>query len=96
MWWGDLRIAIFIWLILGINFAFIWTMLSYIAWSIIGVWIIIFSRFFKKKKLLDKLKKEENIGDTQVPFWPFLAIWLFIVLFFQNEIIDFINKNFYL
>jgi hypothetical protein len=25
-----------------------------------------------------------------------LAIWLFIVLFFQNEIIDFINKNFYL
>ncbi len=96
MWWWDLRIAIFIGLILWINFAFIGSMISYIAWSIIGVWIIVFTRLFKKKKFLDKFKKEESLGDTQVPFWPFLAIWLFITLFFQNEIIDFINKNFYL
>lgn len=96
MWWWDLRIAIFIGLIFWINFAFIWTMIGYIAGSIIWVWIIIFTKFLKKKKFLDKLKKQENLADTQIPFWPFLAIWLFVVLFFQNEIIDFINKNFYL
>ncbi len=93
MGWWDLRIAIFMGLILWISFSFAWVMFSYILWSIIWVWIIIFNRMKKSKK---ELEKTWSLANTQVPFGPFLVMWLFTVLFFNQEITDLINKNFYL
>ena len=97
MWGWDLRIAIFMGLILWVSYSFIWTMISYVIWSIIWIFIIIYKKF-EKKKLIEKIlnKEEKNIGNTEVPFWPFLIFWLFSVLFFSEKINEFINKFFYL
>jgi len=78
-WLGgwDLRIAIFIWLILWISFSFSWTMLTYFAWSIIWIILIIISKF--------KNWLKSNF-DTMIPFWPFLAIWFFINVLLLNDI----------
>lgn len=84
MWWGDLRIAIMIWLILWVNFIFPWLMLTYMAWSIIWVWYIIHNR----------VKNGKNKLNTQIPFWPFLAIWFFLTVFYSTEISDFISIYF--
>jgi len=75
MWWGDLRIAILMGLILWYSYSFIWIMIAYIFWSIIWVFII----------FVQKLKKKENI-NTIIPFGPFLWIGLFVSLLFQKEI----------
>jgi prepilin signal peptidase PulO-like enzyme (type II secretory pathway) len=79
MWWWDLRIAILMGLILWYSYSFIWVMIAYIFWSIIGVFII----------FIQKLKKKENI-NTIIPFGPFLWIGLFISLLFQKEINSFL------
>jgi len=98
MWWGDLRIAILIWLISWINFSFHSIMLSYLLWSIIWLIIIAYTKmkiYYKTQKMfLSKIKKLLWIKDsfvsleTKMPFWPFLALWIFIVLFFS----DFLTK----
>ncbi len=75
--WWDLRIAIFIWLILWMWFSFSWTMITYLVWSIIWVSLIISS------KIKNGLKTKFN---TMIPFWPFLAIWFFITVFLQSEV----------
>ncbi len=97
MWGWDLRIAIFIWLLLWISYSFFWVLISYIVWSIIWIFIIIYKKLQEKKKKLFKIKKDNNdLINTEVPFWPFLVIWLFSILFFQEEIIYLVNKYFYL
>ena len=76
MWWWDLRIAIMIWLILWISLSVPWLMITYMVWSIIWIWYLIHSKIkYKWKKL-----------DTQIPFWPFLAIWFFATMFYSTEI----------
>jgi len=85
MWWWDLRIAIIVWLILWVSLSFAWVMLTYFVWSIIGIWYII------KSKIINGWKSSFN---SQVPFWPFLAIWFFTCVFFQNELINFIEVYF--
>jgi len=82
MWGWDLRIAIFIWLILWYSFSIEWLFFSYMAWSIIWILFIIFSKI--KKWFKTKL-------DTQIPFWPFLAIWFFIAIFLQKDIMNLIQ-----
>jgi len=84
MWWGDLRIAIMIWLILGINFSFPWLMLTYLVWSII--WIIVI--------ILGKIKNTWTKLNTQIPFWPFLAIWFFLTIFYSTEINNIMSNYF--
>lgn len=84
MWWGDLRIAIFIWLLLWINFSFPWLMLTYMVWSI--VWII----FIIQNRVKNKWVKL----NTQIPFWPFLAIWFFLTIFYSTEISNIISIYF--
>jgi hypothetical protein len=98
MWWWDLRIAIFMGLILWISYSFFWTMISYIIWSIIWIFVIIYKKFLKKKNLIEKItkKEEQNIWNTEIPFWPFLVIWLFCVLFFKQDINNFLINFFYL
>lgn len=85
IWWWDLRIAIFIWLILWTWLSFAWTMITYLVWSIIWIWLIIFS------KIKNSFKKKFN---TMIPFWPFLAIWFFITVFIKSDIIKLIEKYF--
>lgn len=86
MWWWDLRIALLIWLILWTSLSFIWTMITYLAWSII--WIIILLKWkWKYKSIKHKL-------DTQIPFWPFLAVWFFVSIFFSEYINNLIEKYF--
>jgi len=80
MWWWDLRIAIFIWMILWSSLAFEWTFMTYIVWSFLWVWAIIFSKFKNWFK---------TTFDSQIPFWPFLAIWFFITIFYSEQILNF-------
>lgn len=88
MWWGDLRIAILIWLILWISLSFPWIMITYMVWSVIWISLIIHSKI---KHL--KSSKATKL-TTQIPFWPFLAIWFFITIFYQKEILDLIKMYF--
>ncbi len=85
MGWWDLRIAIFIWLMLWIYLSFPWMMLTYLAWSIIWISIIVWSKIknWKKTKF-----------DTTIPFWPFLAIWFFATILMQDRISNLIGIYF--
>lgn len=84
MWWWDLRIAIMIWLILWINYSFPSLMLTYLAWSIVWIFFIVQNRTKNKWKKL----------NTQIPFWPFLAIWFFLTIFYSKEISNIISMYF--
>jgi hypothetical protein len=73
-------------LILWTKLSFTWAMLTYLSWSII--WIIIILKWkWKHKSLKHRL-------NTQIPFWPFLAIWFFISILFKDYLNLFIEKYF--
>lgn len=76
LWGWDLRIAIFIWLIMGASLSLVWLFLTYFIGSIISILILIYQKFITKKI------------NTQIPFWPFLAIWFFVAILFQNHIFE--------
>lgn len=82
MGWGDLRIAILMGLLVWVGLAFPAWMLCYIAGSIIGIGMILFS----------KAKKWWKEGmEMQIPFGPFIATWYILVLFLQPQISNFIE-----
>lgn len=84
LWWGDLRIWIMVGLLLWISYSFIWMMTTYIVWSLISIFIILYQKIkYKKWKI-----------NTQVPFGPFLWIWFFITIIFQYEINNIIEIYF--
>ncbi len=78
--WGDLRIGLMIGFGLWISLGFAWMMLTYILWSFISIFYLIFQR----------IKNKGAAVETQIPFGPFLALWFFSAMFFQNEIQNFI------
>lgn len=82
-WLGgwDLRIAIMIGLGLWMSLGFAWMMLTYILGSFISIFYLIYQ----------KIKNKWQNLETQIPFWPFLALGFFIAIFFQNEIQSFIS-----
>lgn len=86
-WMGawDLRIAILMWLLVGASFAFSAWMITYLVWSIIGVFLIFIS------KIRHGMRSEFN---HQIPFWPFLASWYLSILFFSPYIWNFIEWYF--
>lgn len=96
MGWGDLRIAILMGMILGISLSFWWILVTYIAGSIIWIFVIIYTKtrayYLSKKKILNQVRKilwmrEQSVSvDTHIPFWPFLAIGIYAVLLYGNEI----------
>jgi prepilin signal peptidase PulO-like enzyme (type II secretory pathway) len=86
MWAGDLRIAIVLGLLVGYSYWIPALMLTYFSGSIIWVGMIVYSKFIKKEKHF----------QSQIPFWPFLTIGLFLTLFFQNEIDTIISSYFIL
>ncbi len=85
MWWGDLRIAILMWLLVWASFAFPAWMITYLAWSIIWVWIILYS------KLQNGFKTDFK---HEIPFGPFLACWYLTILFFHPYISKLIESYF--
>lgn len=103
MWWGDLRIWILLWMIMWFSFSFQSVLISYTFWSVI--WIIILL-YFKtktyyiyqkqiKKQVNNLLWDKDNISfDTKMAFWPFLAIWIYVVLFFQIFVEDIFKLNY--
>jgi prepilin signal peptidase PulO-like enzyme (type II secretory pathway) len=83
MWWGDLRIAILVWLIMWVSLSFAWMMITYIVWSIIWVFMIILWKIIS-------LKNKTNFS-SEIPFWPFIAIGFYITIFLNEIIINLIN-----
>jgi len=84
MWWWDLRIAIFIWFFVWISFIIPTILIVYMLWSIIWILYILLEKAIKWNKNL----------NSQIPFWPFLWIWLYIVLIYNYELSIFINSYF--
>lgn len=105
MGWWDLRIAILMWFIVWLNFSIQAIMISYILWSIIWIIIILYEKtknyYITKKSILSKIKKilwikEKKIElNTKMPFWPFLAFWIYLVLFCSSEIV-YLYENFFI
>jgi len=85
MWGWDLRIAILVGLILGSMLSFPWMMLTYFSGSIIWIWFLVYQRIKQKSK--DAI----NGISTEIPFWPFIAIWFFLAVFFQEYILEFMD-----
>ncbi len=85
MWAWDLRIAIVLGLLLGYGFWHAGVMLTYIFGSIIGIGILIYQKYIKQNKNF----------TGEIPFWPFLTMWLFATIFFSEQI-ESILKNYFL
>lgn len=75
---GDLRIALFMGLVAGAKIAALGLLLAYFAGSIIGIGILLYN-------------KNRN---TEVPFGPYLALGLYISLFWYTPIIEWYTKLF--
>lgn len=102
MWGWDLRIWILMWLMVGISFSFQSMMISYLFGSVIGIGLILHWKitqyYHMKKSILNKLKRffwwKENKTtlNTQMPFGPFLALWIFVILFWWDVISVFVKN----
>ncbi len=75
---GDLRIAVFMGLLAGTKIALLWLLLAYFCGSIIGVAILLYTRN----------------RNTVVPFGPYLALGLYISLFWYTPIIEWYTRLF--
>lgn len=84
MWAWDLRIAIMVGLLLWTSLVFPWLMITYIAWSIIWITFVIYW----------KLKNKWTTLNAQIPFWPFLAIWFFVTIFYSNQLLNIMSMYF--
>lgn len=101
MWGWDLRIAILMWLLAWLSLSFHSVLLSYLSWSIVWILIIIYSKtrnyYIEQKNYLNKIRKvlwlkTSKISlETKMPFGPFLALWIYGILFFSEELKDLIN-----
>lgn len=80
--WGDLRIAIFIWLTLGILHGISSFAIAYITGSIVGILLLVIN-YLKWKKT-----------ESQIPFWPFLGLWWILSIVYYSEIELFYNIYF--
>lgn len=75
---GDLRIALFMGLVAGAKIAALGLLLAYFSGSIIGIGILAYNRN----------------RNTEVPFGPYLALGLYIALFWYDPIITWYTKLF--
>lgn len=78
LWWWDLRIWIFMWLLLWLNYSLFWVICSYLFGSIIWLWVV-FSQYIKQ------LESDKDVLNTMIPFGPFLAMWIFFTAFFYKD-----------
>lgn len=70
--WGDLRIALFIGLTLGLMHGVFAFFVAYMVGSIIGIFVL----FFHGKR------------KAQIPFWPFLALGWISAIYFHDGIVQ--------
>lgn len=75
---GDLRIALFMGLVAGAKIAALGLLLAYFSGSIIGIILLLYTRN----------------RNTEVPFGPYLALGLYISLFWYTPIVDWYTKLF--
>jgi len=75
---GDLRIALFMGLVAGAKIAALGLLLAYFLGSIIGIIILLY-------------KRDRN---TEIPFGPYLALGLYISLFWYTPIVDWYTNFF--
>jgi len=75
---GDLRIALFMGLVAGAKIAALGLLLAYFLGSIIGIIILLY-------------KRNRN---TEIPFGPYLALGLYISLFWYTPIVDWYTNFF--
>jgi hypothetical protein len=74
--WWDLRLALFLWLSLGITLWIAAIVIAYVIGSIFWIGILL-------------MHKKRNI---RIPFWPFLVIgWIMAILFYDSINLYFIN-----
>ncbi len=73
---GDLRIAVFMGLILWMEKIIYGILATYILGSFVGIGIVIFQ----------KIKYPHKKVNTMIPFWPFLGLATFLTLFYTPEI----------
>lgn len=73
---GDLRVAIFIGLTMGVVHGIMSFAFAYIIGSIVWICILLYNRLLHKKT------------HSQIPFWPFLWLgWIMSIIFYQEIII---------
>ncbi|MDD5213877.1 MAG: prepilin peptidase, partial [Candidatus Gracilibacteria bacterium] len=100
---GDLRIGILIGLIVGLGFSFHSMMTSYLFGSFVGIGLIIYGKIRqhcnkKKLNIISRIKKLVGIEekkvtlDTKMPFGPFLALGIFVILFWGNLISEYLKN----
>lgn len=87
MGWGDLRIAILMGAVCGASLVIPAWIICYTIGSIIGVWLIIFSKIRSQKK--------ENPELHVVPFGPFIASGYIAVLLFYTQIWTFLHTYYF-
>lgn len=75
---GDLRIALFMGLVAGAKIAALALLLAYFVGSVIGIIILFFTRN----------------RNTEVPFGPYLAVGLYISLFWYTPIVEWYTNFF--
>ncbi len=76
---GDLRIAIFIGLTLGVVHGIASFVFAYIIGSIVGIMYLV------RKSYISWMSSE-------IPFWPFLGIGWFLSMIFHSEIITYVER----
>lgn len=84
VWAGDLLIALFIGLTLGVIHGIVSFFLAYIFGSIIAIIILFFHSSWKSLQ-----------GQT-IAFWPFLALWWLTTLLFYIPINHYIQNTFFM
>lgn len=77
--WGDLRIALFIWLTLWGIHSMSTLVFAYIIWSIAWLTMLFYWKIMSKEV------------SHEIPFWPFLAIGWILSLTFYDTIINYLR-----
>ena len=83
IWWWDLRMAIFIWFLLWIKLSIVSLFISYLIWAIYWIFLIIKWYFIWKRY-------------SQVPFIPFLSIWVIVAIIFWEKLSKWYLSIFYI
>jgi len=73
------------WLLLWVDYSFMWIMISYFVWTIIWLLLLIIEKIWNK---FTKDKKTPTENNNQIPFAPFLAIGIFVSLFMFETVME--------
>lgn len=86
MGFGDAKLALGIGWFLGMSKTYIAMIISFWAGSLVGIFLIFFSRFRAKR-----FGVKEVTMKSEIPFGPFLIFGLLVMVFFGSEIMDIVR-----